>query len=48
MNVGIRELKAHLSEYVGKAAAGERTVLCTFDIRQAQAARSAGLTVVGV
>ena len=29
-------------------SAGERTVLLTFDIRQAQAARSAGLTVVGV
>lgn len=27
MNVGIRELKAHLSEYVGKAAAGERIVV---------------------
>ena len=27
---------------------GERTVLLTFDIRQAQAARSAGLTVIGV
>ena len=29
-------------------SAGERTVLCTFDIRQAQAARSAGVTVVEV
>ncbi len=28
--------------------AGERTVLLTFDVRQAQAARSAGLTVIGV
>ena len=28
--------------------AGERTVLLTFDIRQAQAARSVGLTVTGV
>ncbi len=27
MNVGIRELKAHLSEYVGKAAAGERIIV---------------------
>lgn len=27
MNVGIRELKAHLSEYVGKAAAGEHIVV---------------------
>ena len=27
MNVGIRELKAHLSEYVGKAAAGELIVV---------------------
>ena len=29
-------------------SAGERTVLLTFEIRQAQAARSAGFTVVGV
>ena len=28
--------------------AGERTVLLTFDMRQAQAARTAGLTVIGV
>lgn len=27
MNVGIRELKAHLSEYVGKAAKGENIVV---------------------
>lgn len=27
MNVGIRELKAHLSEYVGRAAAGEHIVV---------------------
>ena len=27
MNVGIRELKAHLSEYVGKAAEGENIVV---------------------
>ena len=27
MQVGIRELKAHLSEYVGKAAAGEHIVV---------------------
>ncbi len=27
MNVGIRELKAHLSEYVGKAARGENIVV---------------------
>lgn len=27
MNVGIRELKAHLSEYVGKAADGENIVV---------------------
>ncbi|MXY79781.1 MAG: type II toxin-antitoxin system prevent-host-death family antitoxin [Chloroflexi bacterium] len=27
MNVGIRELKARLSEYVGKAAAGERIIV---------------------
>ena len=26
---------------------GERTVLLTFDVRQAQAARTAGITVVG-
>ena len=28
--------------------AGDRTVLLTFDIRQAQAARTTGLTVIGV
>ena len=28
--------------------AGERTVLLTFNVRQAQAARTAGLTVIGV
>jgi prevent-host-death family protein len=27
MQVGIRELKAHLSEYVGKAASGEHIVV---------------------
>lgn len=27
MNVGIRELKAHLSKYVGKAAKGENIVV---------------------
>ena len=27
MNVGIRELKARLSEYVGKAATGERIIV---------------------
>ena len=27
MHVGIRELKAHLSEYVGRAAAGEHIVV---------------------
>ena len=27
MQVGIRELKAHLSEYVGKAAAGEHIIV---------------------
>ncbi len=27
MNVGIRELKAHLSEYVGKAAEGENIIV---------------------
>ena len=27
MNIGIRELKAHLSEYVGRAAAGERIIV---------------------
>ncbi|MDE0699599.1 MAG: type II toxin-antitoxin system prevent-host-death family antitoxin [Acidimicrobiaceae bacterium] len=27
MNVGIRELKAHLSEYVGRAAGGENIIV---------------------
>lgn len=40
MNVGIRELKAHLSEYVGKAANGEQF---TVTDRGKPVARLAGL-----
>lgn len=58
MNVGIRELEAKLSEYLSRAAAGEEIIvtdrgrpivrlLLTFDLRQAQVARSLGMTVLG-
>lgn len=55
MDVGVRMLEEHLAEYLERAARGNsswspaRGGLCflTFDVRQAQAARSLGFTVVG-
>ena len=46
MDIGVRDLKAHLSEHLERVANGEVAIV-TFDVRLGQAARSLGFAVVG-
>ncbi|MFQ5665989.1 MAG: hypothetical protein ACE5I7_06105 [Candidatus Binatia bacterium] len=46
MDVGVRKLKQNLSAYLERAG-GSALPFLTYDLRQAQAARSLGWTVLG-